>query len=191
MATSKRCSTCSKELGPMYCTGCNEYFCTKDFRLHREGMFTEMDKIIEERNRLQDEINTIPQSNNQRNPLLDQIDQWRDSTIEKVNQVAAQVRQEAIQLLKSKQTQITNDFRSFSQELARLKETENFVEHDLTRLNQMIQQFKQELRQSTQPTTLKFNKEQSDRIDWNHIVFVEKEQIQQRETPSKFVKSFS
>jgi archaellum component FlaC len=176
MATEKRCSVCNKDMGPIHCTGCDDYFCWKDFNTHREGMFIEMDTIVEERNRLQDEINNGAQGNNQKSPLLDQIDKWRDSTIEKVKQVAIQVRQQAIQLLNAKQTKINTDFKSFSQELARLKETANYVEHDLTRLDQMIKQFKQDLRQSTQPTAIKLITEQSDRIDWDRLIYVAEEQ---------------
>jgi hypothetical protein len=197
MATSKRCSVCNKESGSMYCTGCDVYFCTKDFGIHRQGIFTEMDRIVEERNRLQDEINIAVQGNNQKNPLVDQIDKWRDITIEKVKQVAAQARQQAIQLLNSKQTKINTDFKSFSQELAHLKETENYVEHDLTRLNQMISQFKQDLKRLTQPTTIKLNSEQSDNIDWDRLIYMAEEQTytnnpqRRQESTSKLIKYFS
>jgi uncharacterized phage infection (PIP) family protein YhgE len=196
MATGNRCSESKcKDLGPMYCTGCDHYFCWKDFKIHREGMFTEMDKIVEARNHLQDEINNGTQGNNQKSPLLDQIDKWRDSTIERVKQVATQARQQAIQLLDAKQTKINTDFKSFSQELARLKETENYVEHDLTRLDQMIKQFKQDLRQSTQPTAIKLITEQSDRIDWDRLIYVAEEQTyattQPRQLTSKIPSYFS
>ena len=192
MATSNRCSTCNKELGPNYCIGCDKYFCWKDFKTHREDIFTKMDRIVEERDRLQHEINTLAQSDNQQSPLLDQIDKWRDMTIEKVKQVAAQVRQDAIQLLNSKRTKISTDFKSFSQELVHLKETENYVEHDLTRLNQMISQFKQDLTQSTGPISIKLYKEKSDAMDWNQLIYVREEQtytnVQQQQTTGKLHK---
>jgi hypothetical protein len=54
-----------------------------------------MDKIVEERNGLQDEITNVIQYNDQQNPLIEQIDAWQKSTIEKVKQVAAQARQQA------------------------------------------------------------------------------------------------
>jgi hypothetical protein len=101
MATSKQCSACKTELGLVHCTGCDGYFCRKDFAIHCQGIFAGMDKIIEERNHVQDEINNRAQDNSQKNPLMDQIDKWQDITIEKVKQVAAQVRQEALQLLSS------------------------------------------------------------------------------------------
>jgi len=176
MAASKRCSVCNKELGSMHCTGCDEYFCWKDFKTHREGMFTLMDKIVEERNRLQDEINNGIQHSDQQNSLVDKIDKWQKSIIEKVKQVAAQARQQASILLNAKQVKINTEFKSFSEELAHLKESENYVERDLTRLNQMISQFKQDLKQSTQPTTIVLHTEQSDGINWESLIYVEEKQ---------------
>jgi hypothetical protein len=196
MATSNRCSVCSKELGPMHCTGCDAYFCKKDFKIHCEGMLAEMDKIVEERNHLQDEINKGTQDYNHNNPLIDQINKWRDITIEKVKQVAAQVCQEAIQLLNSKRPKINTEFKGFSEELAHLKETENYVEHDLARLNQKIDQFKQDLKQLTQPSTIKLYTEKSDGVDWNRLIYVKEEQDyvntqqQQQQPNSKLIGYF-
>jgi hypothetical protein len=197
MATSKRCSVCNKELGPMHCTGCDEYFCWKDFKTHREGMFTEMDKIVEERNRLQDAINNGAQRNNQQSPLIEQIDKWETITIKKVKQAAAQARQQALHLLDSKRMKITTEFKSFSQELGSLKESENYVEHDLTRLSQMINQFNQDLKQSTQPITIELHTEQSDKINWDSLIYVEEKQTftnyqqPQQQTTSKLMNYFS
>jgi len=197
MATSKRCSTCNKGLGPMYCTGCDGYFCSKDFRTHREGMFTEMDKIVEERNRLQDAINNSAQRNDQQSPLIEQINKWENMIIKKVKQAAAQARQQVLDLLDSKRLKMTTEFKGFSQELASLKESEDYVEHDLTRLSQMISQFKQDLKQSTQPTAIELHTEQSDRINWDSLIYVEEKQTftnyqqPQQQTTSKLIIYFS
>jgi septal ring factor EnvC (AmiA/AmiB activator) len=139
-------------------------------------MFTLMDKIVEERNRLQDEINNGIQHNDQQNPLIEQIDKWEKSIIEKVKQVAAHARQQASISLNAKRVKINTEFKSFSEELAHLKESENYVERDLTRLNQMISQFKQDLKQSTQSTTIVLRTEKSDAINWESLIYVEEKQ---------------
>jgi chromosome segregation ATPase len=177
MATSKQCSVCNKELGPIHCTGCDRYFCRKDFKIHGEKLVTEMDNIVEERNGLQDEITNGIQYNDQQNPLIEQIDTWQKRTIEKVKQVAAQVRQQAFELLNAKRIKIHTEFKSFSEELAHLKESENYVEHDLKRLNQMINQFKQDLKHSTQPTTIVLHTEQSDEINWESLIYVDENRV--------------
>jgi chromosome segregation ATPase len=199
MATSNRCSECKKEMGLIHCTGCDAYYCMKDFKTHREKLYTKLDGVVEERNKLQDEINKAAQGVNQRSPLIDQINEWQEITIEKVKQIAAQTRQEVVQLLNSKRVKITTEFQTFSQELAHLKETENFVEHDLTRLTQMIEQFHQDIKQPIQPTTIEFYTEQSDKIDWNRLIYVEEkrvhtanqqQQLQQQKAAGKLVRYF-
>ncbi len=196
MATSKQCFMCNKELGPMHCTGCDGYFCGKDFKIHREEIFTEMDRIIEESNFLQDEINNGIQNNDEQNPLIAQIDQWKNATIKKVKKMAAKARQQAIQLLNSKWMEVDTKLKDFSQELVHLRESENYVEHDLIRLDQMINQFKQDLRQATQPEMVKLHIEQSDAINWNCLIYVEEKQTstnnqEQQETAGKLNSYFS
>jgi hypothetical protein len=196
MATSKRCSVCKKEMGSINCIGCDAYYCMKCFRTHREGLYTEMDRVVEERNKLQDEINKATQCNDQRSPLIAKINEWQETTIEKIKQVATQARQQVVHLMNCKRVKITTEFQTFSQELAHLKETENFVEHDLTRLKQMIEQLHHDLKQSVQPTTIELHKEQSDGIDWNRVIYVEEQrdravnQQRQPEATGKLVQHF-
>jgi DNA repair exonuclease SbcCD ATPase subunit len=194
MATSKQCSVCKKELGPIHCTGCDDYFCKKDFKIHCEGMYAEMDKIVEKRNNLHDEINNAGQDNNQKSTLIDQINQWQDTTIEKVKHVAAQARRETIQLLNSKRTKINPEFKSFSEELVHWKKTENYVEHDLARLNEMINKFKQDLRQTSQRTMIKLCTDQSDGVNWNRLIYVKEVINNEQRQPvrtSKLITYFS
>jgi len=191
MATSKLCFMCNKEPGRMHCTGCDQYFCRKDFKTHQDEMVTEMEKIVEERNRLQDAINNSKPNNDQQSPLIEQIEKWKNSTMEKIKRVAAQAHQQAIEILNAKRTKITTDFKSFSQELIHLKESENYVEHDLEQLNQMIKKFKEDLKQSTQPTTIEIHTEESDKINWDSLIYVEEKQTfvksqPRQQTASKF-----
>ncbi len=173
MATGRQCHTCKKETGAMHCIGCDAYFCTKDFRGHREILFSKMDGLVEKRNDLQAKINDTAQKSNSRSPLITRIDKWEETTIEKVKQAADRARQDVCQLLNSKRMKITTNFKTFSEELVHLKETENFVEHDLTRLKQKIDNFYQDLQQIMQPPMIDLHTEQSDRIEWNRIIYIE------------------
>jgi thiamine phosphate synthase YjbQ (UPF0047 family) len=89
-----------------------------------------------------------------------------------VIQVATQARQQAIELLNNRRM----EFKSFAQNLADIKESENYVEHDLRRLKQMINHFKQALIDSIQSTTILLHTEQSDRINWESLIYVEDQQ---------------
>ena len=182
--TTNRCSMCQRQLGTSYCTGCGAYFCMKDFKIHRGVLFNEMDTIFTDRNELQDKIYRTAQHNASRNPLFIQIDEWQKGAMEKVKQVADQARQQVAQLLNLKRMRLSNDFKKFSYELNRLKETENFVEYDLARLKQQIHLFNYELKQLTRPVTIELHTEQSDRTPWNRLIYAEEKStyagIQQR-----------
>ena len=131
-----------------------------------------MDKIVGEYNRLQKMVN-----NDQNNSLLEQINDWEKTTITKVNQVAAQARQQAIELLSSRKVKINNELKNFSQELAQLRASENYAEHDLRRLNQMIGQFEEDFIRSNQMTNRSLHTERSDKIDWKGLIYVGEKQI--------------
>ncbi|CAF0834229.1 unnamed protein product [Adineta steineri] len=187
MAKSNQCSICQKPTGVMHCTGCDGYFCAKDFRGHREILFNEMEELVQERNKLQEKINTATKGNNSRNPLIEEINAWERITIEKVRQTAEQVRQQANQLMSSKSVKITSEFRGFSTELADLKETENYVEHDLTRLKQKIDQLNVDVTQLSQGTRIELNKEENERINWNRIIYVQEKpvEVERQQTPTR------
>jgi len=186
MTTSKQCSTCQKPTGIMHCTGCDAHFCSKDFRTHRDTLFKEMDKIVEERNVLQAKISQTTQTSDSRHPLIEQIDEWEKTTIRKVQETAEQTREQVHKALSSKRVKITNEFKSFSQKLADLKETEDFVEHDLARLKQMIQQLHQDLQKLNQPVTIELCTEQSDQIQWNNLIYVRDIKIQEFAPPGTY-----
>ncbi|CAF1268534.1 unnamed protein product [Adineta steineri] len=186
MAKSNQCSTCQKPIGVMHCTGCDGYFCAKDFRGHREILFTEIEELVQERNKLQEKMNTATKGNNSRNPLIEEINAWEKITVDKVRQTAEQVRQQANQLMNSKSMKITREFRGFSTELADLKETENYVEHDLTRLKQKIDQFNVDLTQFSHGTTIELNKEESERIKWDRIIYIREkpDEVERHQAPT-------
>lgn len=173
MATSTRCSVCRKETSAIFCTGCNAHFCMKDLKGHRDKLSTELDGIIEERDNLQESINKGTQYPNSSSPFIVQINEWQKNMIRKIDQVAEQARQSVIELLDVKRTQLATEFKGFSQELLQRKDSENFVEYDLVRLRKMVEQFGQELKKLSHPSTIELHTEESDRIEWSRLIYIE------------------
>ncbi len=136
-------------------------------------LFNNMDGLIEGRNDLQEKINKASQNKNARSPLYAQIDEWQRTTIEKVMAAAEQARQQITKILNSKRIEITTQFETLSQELIQRKESENFVEYDIARLKQKIQQLNQDLNSLIQPPAIELHTEQSDQIAWDNLIYVE------------------
>ena len=129
--------------------------------------------ILTDRSTLQDKIQQAKQAKDVRSPLLAQIDEWQLATIARVKAVAEQARVQVEELLESKRTKLGNDFKRFSHELLEFKETENFVEHDLTRSKRLLQQLNHDLKQWHQPLTVEIHTEQSKRIAWSRLIYAE------------------
>ena len=172
MAASRPCSTCPKGTGIYFCTGCEKYFCKRDFHSHRETLNNQLDVCIEDRNALQGKMPKPVLPKNVRSPLLSQIDAWQQQTIEKVKQAAEQVRQQVIKIINSKQMDLTSAFEKLSKELVELKETEDFAEQDLKRLKETTNRLNQQLKQLQQPPTIELHMEKNQKIEWNTLIYV-------------------
>ncbi|CAF1022608.1 unnamed protein product [Adineta steineri] len=146
-----------------------------------------MEEVVEERNKLQEKISKATKENKANNPLIEEINAWEKITIEKVRETAEQVRQQASQMMNSKSVKITDKFRGFTEELANMKETEDYVEYDLTRFKQKIDQLNVDLTQLSQATRIELNRKESERIKWNRIIYVQEKpvEVERQQTPTR------
>jgi DNA repair exonuclease SbcCD ATPase subunit len=172
MATSKRCSMCEKGADTYFCTGCEKYFCKKDFDNHRETLNKELYGYTEDGNALRENITKATEKKDIHSPLLLQIDEWENTTIENVKLSAQEARKHVTQILNSKYVKITSEFEKFSQELIKLKETEDYVETDLNRLKEAINQLDQDLKQLAESPTIELHMEESKKVAWNRLIYV-------------------
>ncbi len=189
MAASNRCFTCTKAPGAYFCAGCKVYFCMKDLKNHHGQLLNELDVLVEDRNNLQEKITKATQQNHSDNDLLSKIDEWEKTTVAKVKQAADRARQQITTVLNSKHTEITTKFETFSKELVHMKETEEFAHDDLTRLQQMIQDLSQDLKQLAHPPSGELRTEESNQVDWNRLIYVEQKapRTENQQQPKKTI----
>lgn len=171
--TIQKCSTCRKGVGLYTCAGCHSYFCGKDLKIHREQLDGEMVVLMGDRNDFQDKMNKNNQIEDLPNVLLDRVKTWEMTTIEKIKQIAEQTREQIIQTWNFKRKDILVQFDMFSQELVHLKTSEEYLEHDITRLKQTMIRLNDHLKQLTEQTAVQVNIEQTNRISWDRIIYVE------------------
>jgi hypothetical protein len=145
----------------------------KDLKNHHVQLLTELDVLIEDRNELHEKINKATQQSHSASGLLSKIDEWQKITLAKVKEAADRARQQVSIIMNTKRMEIATKFETFSKELVHMKETEEFVHDDLTRLQQMIQDLNQDLKQLAHPPSVELRTEQSNQVDWNCLIYVE------------------
>ena len=98
-ALTTQCTKCgSKGIGIFKCQGCSNVFCRKHASEHRDTLSQQLDEIVHEHDQLHQLIN---QENNINHPLMNQINQWEQNSIEKIQKLAQTIRQEIVQYIKS------------------------------------------------------------------------------------------
>jgi len=145
----------------------------KDLKNHHGKLLNDLDVLAEDRNGLQEKINQATQQNPHPNRLLSQIDEWEKAIIEKVKHAADQARQQVTTILNARRSTILSKFETFLKDLIHMKETEEFVHDDLTRLRGMIQDLNQDLEQLAHLSSIELRTEQSNQVVWNRLIYVE------------------
>jgi phage shock protein A len=132
-----------------------------------------LDELTVNRNELQEEINKASSYKHSGSSLLSRIDAWQEDTIQKVKQAAQQARQQVLNIINFKREDITRQFQALSQEMEQLRETEDVLEQDLSRLKNQIKKLHEGLENVSQPPAIELNTKQSEKITWHHMIYVE------------------
>ncbi|CAF1509513.1 unnamed protein product [Rotaria sp. Silwood1] len=172
MATGNKsnlCSICNKPAG--------KYFCPKDFKEHKQQLLITFDnEIVRSHDELFDQIQKLEKSNYLSLTLFDQIEQWKKTTIKKVEKAAEKIHHQLIELLHKQRITIIKQLEPITQEIRDRREEENFFENDIDELKQKINEIKQKLEQFTEKDTMKSIIVSNDQIDWNRLIYIQEQQ---------------
>ncbi|CAF4591730.1 unnamed protein product, partial [Rotaria sp. Silwood2] len=156
---------------------CKKFFCRKDFKEHEQQLSIEFDhEIVRSHDELLEEIQKLEKSNYLSLNLFDQIEQWKNATINKVKKAAEKVQHELIELIEKQRITIIKQLEPIAKEIRCLREEENIVENDIDRLRQKINEIQQKLKQFTQKDTNKTIIVNNDEIDWNRLIYIRQQQ---------------
>ncbi|CAF1680292.1 unnamed protein product, partial [Adineta ricciae] len=102
----------------------------------------------------------------------------------KVKQVADQARKQVLELINSDLRRITKGLEELTQELKQLTDTKDVLEQDLVKLKEDVNRLNNAVAQLAQPSTITLNVTNSDKIQWNQMIFVEQNKIQTDKQPT-------
>ncbi|CAF5117557.1 unnamed protein product, partial [Rotaria sp. Silwood1] len=135
-------------------------------------------EIVRSHDELLDLIQKLEKLNYLSLDVFDQIEQWKQTTINKVKKAADKAQHELTQLIESRKITIIKQLEPITNEIRSLREEENIVETDIDRLRKKINDMRQELEEFTQKDTNKSIIFNDDQIDWNRLIYIRQEQQQ-------------
>ena len=139
----KSCVKCPKGPGQVCCDGCEQHFCMKHLREHRAELSEQMDDLTSEHDQLQQHL--MRDTADHPSPLMTRVDQWESKSIQKIQQVAAEVRSQLTELLAQTKQNIGESLRQIATELQENRQMETFTETELNKWMNQLKELRQEL----------------------------------------------
>lgn len=147
MATSGkgRCVRCGKEKNAIVrCEGCSKLFCLSDLSHHREELGQQLEVIELDRDVFREELSEQTKNQNKR-PLIQQIDQWENDSIKKIRQVADECRQSVATHMAGHFHQLEADLNQLTKHLKELRQEDDFNEINLRQVEESLAELKAKL----------------------------------------------
>jgi hypothetical protein len=121
------CALCSggKSTGVFTCIGCSQTFCTQHINQHKQILDQQLDKLLLNR----DELQQLSESRDDQSIPI--IDEWERKSIEKIHQMAHDIRRDLMLKLEHHRDQFTKRLKQVSEELSKAQNDNNFMERDL------------------------------------------------------------
>jgi len=138
------CVKCGKDKATLRCGGCLQEFCYKHVIDHRQELNKQLDEIENNRDTFKQLFNQyIQQTNN--NTLIQQINQWEQNSIKKIQQIGEEARQVAVKNTNEYIHQIEIKLNKLTEELRESREEEDFNETNLRQYQEELNRLTKEL----------------------------------------------
>jgi DNA repair exonuclease SbcCD ATPase subunit len=155
----KKCYTCQpkKVAAITSCCGCHRHFCCKHFIEHRDQLSKNLNNIVNQHDEILQDLKskTNHSSKNQLDSndvqnLFRQIDDWEIETINACHLAANKARDSIKQLLNTadENDSLIERLSSIAKELEEQQQSVNFVEHDLERWIEQLEELKIDVNRS-------------------------------------------
>lgn len=138
------CSDCGKNPSTTSCEGCQKKFCQKCIHEHRDELSRQMDTLCNTRNELV-EMMSNPSTNS--NSCLQEIDKWRKEMHAQIDRIASKARDYIQKSAQESNKNVRTELDRVSQELQERQKSGGYVEYDLSRIRQQLEDINNRIQQ--------------------------------------------
>ena len=141
-----RCVKCPNGVAQILCAGCEQWLCLKHLLEHRQELNKEMDRLTDEHNGLYQHLTN---NTDDVHPFFTRINAWERKSIERIRQVAQEVRADLRKYLERAKVRIRISLSKVTKELQASREINAYTEVDLKAWLNRLQELRQQLDKPT------------------------------------------
>lgn len=139
------CVKCSKTRGLYKCKGCLQDFCFDHLAKHRDELKEQLDDSTHQYNEFIAEIDDLKVEPKKHN-LMQKIDEWELASIEKIKDVANEVRRELSPCIIKHVNNLDIKLKQLTEQLAEYSREDDFAEPDIETLKEKLESLKENLK---------------------------------------------
>ena len=145
-----RCITCGKDKATSKCSGCLQDYCLNHLIEHRKQLSKQLDEIEVTRDSFQQTI-IEQKTGSQKHPLIQQINQWEQDSVEKIRQTAEEARKTILSGINMNSAEIEEKLNVLTDQLKSSRIEDDITENDLQIWKEELQQLTEQL---TKPSNI-------------------------------------
>lgn len=142
--TKKECFSCKKVTRTFNCDGCLQNFCSDCLTKHLQELKKSLHTIESEYDQFRQKLNDQKKDPKKR-PLIQQVDQWEEESINKIKQAAQQCRQKLINYTNKFINNSENKLNDTTKQMKQFSQENQFNETDLDELKEKLKVLREEL----------------------------------------------
>ena len=138
------CCICEKEKSTYTCNGCSKQFCKQHLKDHENELELEFDQIENQRNIFRQTLSEQVEQPN-KHDLIQEINQWEQRSIIKIQQTAEENRQLILKLMNKHFEKIEIDLNLLTNQIKEIRRESDFNELNLNELRNKLERLQKKL----------------------------------------------
>jgi hypothetical protein len=160
------CFLCKKAKGIYKCEGCSQVFCPNHSGDHRNELNKQLEEIAVTHDLVHQTLNQQVEDP-QKHPLIKKVNEWEQSAITKIRQIAERTRNEIFEDTTHHTTQVKQKLQMLSNQLRQGREENDFSEIDLRKWEQKLEELRKDI---LNPTTISIQADSTSLVDNIYII---------------------
>ena len=129
------CVICNKERITYACDGCSQRFCRKHLDEHLKNLGEQLEQIGNDHDQLRQNLDQ-QKTNPTKHPLIEQINQWENDSIDKIKQTAQLCREKLINYSNKSLLETEKKLNDLAQQIKEMRHENEFNEIHLNHLTE-------------------------------------------------------
>ncbi|CAF1267424.1 unnamed protein product [Rotaria sp. Silwood1] len=159
------CVKCKKIKNTLKCSGCSQDFCFDHIAEHRNELSEQLSQCEDQFNEVKIKIDE-QKSEPQKNKLMKQIDRWEIESIEKIQQMANEIRFELSSCIIKFVTDLDMKLKQLTKQIIQCRKEDDFSDIEIKFFNEELKRLKDIL---NNPTDFKIEQESTTFINKIHL----------------------